>query len=181
MTVQTLGGARIENIVEKADHRFPEKRQYDIIYTFVGVNNLTIKWYEGKVIPVYDNVPELIETLTDAYIKLKSDLKLRARKIVVCQIVGIDIDEYNKYLSEGYWYYQQNVINSAMPILLHTINLINRDDEFKSPWITGSVHNYVNRKQYNRYANLRDGLHPHKATKVKWAKLFTNSIIENAG
>ena len=179
VTVHALGGARIENILETLDTHFPDKKSYDITYNFVRVNNLTKKGYNGKVTPVFDNVPELVESLTDHYTKLKSDLSLRIRKVIISQIVGIDIDSYNRYYNEGFWYYHQLVINSALPILSHTINLINRDDEVKGPWITSTIHDFVNHRQYNKYAKLKDGLHPHDTTKAKWAKLFVDSILKN--
>ena len=80
---------------------------------------------------------------------------------------------------EGLWYYQQRTIKEAMPILAHTVNLINRDENLKSPWITGTIHNYVNHKLYHRYAKLHDGLHPTEITITKWAQLFTEAIVKN--
>ena len=163
ITVQVIGGAKIENIVEKADKRFNVKI-YDIIYLFVGVNNLTCKLF-GKVFPVFENVPDLIDTITDAYTSLKMSLEKRSAKIVVCQTVGIEMDTYNSYQDEGFCYYHQQVINEAMPILAHTVNFINRADNVVGPWITNTVHDYVNHKLYNRYAKLQDGLHPSTALK----------------
>ena len=178
ITVQVVGGARTDNIISKADRRYLKRQTFDMIYTFVGINDLTSK-INGMVVPNFENVPELVDTLTDSLIKLKSDLSKRARKIVISQFVGIDLDRYNDYVDEGVWYYQQKMINDSMPILAHTINLINRDDNTTGPWITGTVHDYVNHKLYNRYAKLYDGLHPTECLRKKWAKLFTDSIVKN--
>ena len=154
LTVRPMGGAHVEDIIHKMDQVLPDSELFYIIYTSVGVNNLTSKKWNGKVAPNFNNVPEIVESLTDGYTKLKSELKTRTNQVVVCQIVGLDIDLYNGYNDEGYWYYQQEVINEAMPILAHTLNFINRSDAVKGPWITNTIHDFVNHKLYNRYAKL---------------------------
>ena len=179
VTVQVVRGATIENIIEKADKRFNNAIVYDITYTFVGVNNLTTKLNNGMVIPKFDNVPELVESLTNGYTKLKSDLEKRSKKVVISQIVGIHLDMYNSYMNEGFWYYHQNTINEAMPLLAHTLNFINRANHMTGPWITNTIHDYVNHKLYNRYAKLHDGLHPTVSLRKKWSKLFVNAIVKN--
>ena len=179
VTVRTLGGACIDNILKRADERFPDTKHYDIIFVSVGVNNLTNKVPGGNVEPVFDNTPELVETLTDMFTQLKLNLKPRATKVVICQLVGIDFHRYNDFKDEGLWYYQQETLNKSMLVLAHTINFINRADNVTGPWLTGTVHDYVNHKQYNRYAKLKDGLHPRNELKSKWAKLFTDSFLKN--
>ena len=66
-----------------------------------------------------------------------------------------------------------------MPLLAHTVNLINESSNVIGPWITGTVHDYVNHKLYNRYARLKDGLHPTDLTKEVWAKKFVLAIMKN--
>ena len=144
-----------------------------MIMTFVGVNNLTNKVYEGKVEPVFESVSEIMEETTDSYTKLKEDLEDRRPHIVISQIVGIYIDAYNKYVNEGRWFYQQNELNMSMPLLAHTVNFINRTDNLVGQWITGTIHDYVNHKLYNRYAKLKEVI------KTKWSKKFTDAIVKN--
>ena len=103
---------------------------------------------------------------------------LSHRDIPTC-LVGIDIARYNREIDDGYWYYHQNVIDEAMPILAHTINFINRAENVLGPWLTGTIHDFVNNKLYNRYGKLRDGLHPSTQTQEKWAKLFAKSMYTN--
>ena len=117
VTVRSMGGATTGNIITKMDERYPNPPKYDMIMTFVGVNNLTNKVYEGKVEPVNENVSEIMEETTDSYTKLKEDLKDRCPHIVISQIVGIYIDAYNKYVNEGRWFYQRNELNMSMPLL----------------------------------------------------------------
>ena len=73
--------------------------------------------------------------------------------MVISQIVGINIDQYNDDHEEGRWFYQQEVINQAMPLLANTVNCINRENELYSPWITNTVHDFLNHKLYNRSLN----------------------------
>ena len=179
ITVRSMGGARIENIVEKMDSRHSGQKYFDIIFAFVGVNNLTRKKDKFRVIHVYETLPELVEVLTDKFTELKLSLADRANKIIISQIVGIDIDTYNKGYHRGRWFYYQHKIDTAMPIIAHTINLINRDDMVIGPWITGTIHDYVNHKLYTQYAKLYDGLHPRENLKTIWAKRFAEAIVKN--
>ena len=158
ITVRVMRGAKIENIVKKMDEKFKNYCRYDIIYVMVGVNNLTNKDKHGLVSPNYENVPDLIESLNDKMTSLKKCLQHRAKFVVICQIVGINIDNYNQFHNEGRWYFEQKVIDQAMPLLAHTINCINRNEKLFSPWLTNTIHEFVNHKLYHKYAKLRDGL-----------------------
>ena len=59
-----------------------------------------------------------------------------------------------------------------MPILAHTINFIDKAEDLVGPWLTSTIHDYVNKVLYNRYGKLRDCLHPNVQMQEKWAKLF---------
>ena len=180
VTVRSMGRARLENILTKMDLRFPNPPRYDMIYVFAGVNNLTSKTNQGQVEPVFDNIPDLIESLTNGFTALKLNLNQRCEKIIISQIVGIDMDTYNENSDQGRWYYQQNELNDAMPILAHTVNLFNLAENVIGPWITGTVHGYINHKLYHRYAKLKDGLHPSDHTKNVWEKKLKDSIVKNS-
>ena len=83
-----MGGAKAENILIKMDKLYPTTEKFDAIYAFVGVNNLTVK--TGK----------MVEMPTDTSIQLKVDLKKRAKKVVICQIVGLII--ITDFIWKGY-------------------------------------------------------------------------------
>ena len=53
------------------------------------------------------------------------------------------------------------------------MNFINRTDNLVGPWITGTIHDCVNHKLYNRYAKLKEVI------KTKWSKKFTDAIVKN--
>ena len=178
VTVRIMEGATPDNILKKMNSKYGALPYCDLIYVNAGVNNLSIK--RGPVVnPVYDNVADLIDDVTDKITTLKSKINSVCKNVVIAQVVGIDIARYNREVDDGFWYYQQNVINDAMPLLAHTINFVNRADNLVGPWLTSTVHDFVNRKLYNRYGKLRDGLHPNDQTQEKWAGLFVRSIYTN--
>ena len=178
VTVRIMEGATLDNLMKKMDSKYPAIKQCDLLYIHTGVNNLTLK--KGSTVqPTFDNIPELVDIMTDKFTVLKNKLSGTCKNIVISQLVGIDLHRYNREVDDGYWYYHQIVINEGMPILAHTINFINRADNLVGPWLTGTVHDFVNGKLYNRYGKLRDGLHPSEHTQSKWAKLFVKSIITN--
>ena len=71
VTVRTLGGATTNNIIKKMDERFSKSDKYDMIFVFVGINDFTTKVYAGTVEPNFDNIPDMVESLTDRYTNLK--------------------------------------------------------------------------------------------------------------
>ena len=128
---------------------------------------------------LYEAILYLIDTITDKITMLKENLARRCKNVIFVQLVGIDISRYNRDTTNGFWYYQQIVINEAMPILAHTINFINKADNVVGPWLTATVHDYVNGNLYSRYGKLRDGLHPSNEMQEKWARLFVKSFRTN--
>ena len=75
VTVRAMGGTTTKNIINRMDERFKNVQNYDMIFTFVGVNDITRKMPNGLVEPVFNNVPELVEYLTDSYTKIENRLK----------------------------------------------------------------------------------------------------------
>ena len=66
LTVIPMGGAKAENILIKIDKLYPTTEKFDVIYAFVGVNNLTVKTGKRRVEPVFDDISERVEMLTDS-------------------------------------------------------------------------------------------------------------------
>ena len=126
VTVQVMEGAMLDNIIKKMNSKYRKILECDLLYIHAGVNNLTSK--KGAIVqPVFDEIPELVDIITDKITSVKLKLHKSCKNIVMVQIVGIDIGRYNREM-DGFWYYQQIVINEAMPILAHTINVINKAD-----------------------------------------------------
>ena len=153
------------------------EQHFDLLYIMLGVNNLSRKDRDGNIIPIFKDVPSLMEIMLAKYEILKCQLKEMSSKIVLCQLIGLHIATYNKMptLDDVY----QQVINEAMPLLAHTLNLVNEDESLVGPWLTKIVHYYTNHKQYNAYGKLTDGLHFSKETKRVVARKIIDSICKN--
>ena len=127
ITVRTMEGATLTNIIKKMESKYTDFPCYDIIYVHAGVNNLTRKC--GCVVnPIYDNIPHLIDDITDKITNLKCQIKFKCKNVVFVRLVGIDMVRYSKQIDDGFWYYQQKVINESMPLLAHAINFVNKAD-----------------------------------------------------
>ena len=149
---------------------------YDIIYVMLGVNNLSIRGSDKKVTPRYDDVGTLIEMMTTKYEIFKYQLQPLSKNVVSCQLIGLNLHLYNK--DQNMFVAEQKVINEAMPLLAHTINLINEESHLISQWLTKIVHYRVNHKQYNAYGKLSDGPHFHPSTSMIVAKRMNEAIYK---
>ena len=56
--------------------------------------------------------------LNNKFTNLKSDLRSCSHHIIISQIFGINLGIYihNKGEDDGYWYYEQNAVNEALPL-----------------------------------------------------------------
>ena len=173
-----MEGAPLDIIIRKINSKYQAKLRCDMLYVHTGVNNLTCK--TGPTVqPIFDNIPDLVDCLTDKITDLKTKLWKQCENVIVAQIVGIDLAQYNHEPNIGIWYYHQRVFDESMPILAHTIHFINRADNLVGPWLMSTVHDYVNNTLYNRYGKLKDSLHPSVHTQEKWDKLFAKSMLSN--
>ena len=95
---------------------------------------------------MFEDIPTLIETMLNKFEIFKCQIQILSDKIVLCQLIGLSISDYNKTTNVREEY--QNVINESMPILAHTLNLVNSDENLIGPWMTKVVHYWVNHKLY---------------------------------
>ena len=175
--VAVLRGANLDNGCDRLEHEIDMNQWFDLIYVMLGVNNLSKKNSNGRIEPIFEDVPTLIEIMLAKFEIFKCQLSTMSNKVVLCQMIGMNISLYNK-MPPVYDVYQQ-VINESMPILAHTLNLVNADDNTIGPWLTKIVHYWVNHKQYNAYGKLSDGVHYSKQTKHVVAKRIVESILKN--
>ena len=123
VTVTILRGADLDNGFERLAREIDTHNTYDIIYVMLGVNNLMVKNLNKKVTPVYSDLPTLIEMTTVKFEIFKYQLCQMSENIVLCQLIGMNLKMYNR--DEVTFTEEQTVIDEAMPLLLHTLNLIN--------------------------------------------------------
>ena len=81
-----------------------DQTQCDCIILALGVNDLTrLEYsYDGSrrlVRPRFDNLPDLVDTLTDKYTKAKQLLSAAGYRCIICELTGMDLKKYNKHLT----------------------------------------------------------------------------------
>ena len=149
----------------------------------VGVNNLTHKHSNGHVSPRFTEVGNLVDVMTDHLTFAKKELYKASPNIVICQITGLSLLHYNRYvdpLYNGYPYpFHQFVINEGIIYVNQVITLMNTDSGLVSPWIQDTVHCLTHGKRINKYQRFYDGLHPTPKTQDIWARLITRGINTN--
>ena len=94
-----------------------------------GVNNLTSKSSNGKVTPVFTEIPNMVDVVTDYLTWAKSYLKQYSKYVIICQFVGLDINVYN--LHRGHmtdFDAAQTIINDGVITLNQVVTMLNRDD-----------------------------------------------------
>ena len=172
-----LRGANLDDGFERLAEKIDVNSNFNTIYVMLGVNNLSVKNSVGKINPMYSDIPTLIEMMTTKFEIFKYQIKQMSNRVVLCQLVGMNLSMYNK----GYptFELEQCVINEAMPILAHTLNLINRENQLISPWLTKIIHYRVNHKLYNAYGKLTDGVHYSESMKSTVAKRLLEAILKN--
>ena len=177
MTV--LRGVNLDNGLERLSQKIDTTKVFDIIYVMLGVNNLSRLNADGRVSPVYSDIPTLVEMMVTKFELFKYQIKEMSRNIVLCQLIGINLFIYNK--GGPTFKTEQSIINEAMPILAHSLNLINSEDQLVSPWLTKIIYFRTNQKLYNTYGKLRDGLHYSDLTKKTVAKRTLEAILKFLG
>ena len=172
--VAVLRGANLDNGYERLSQEINMDNKYDLIYVMLGVNNLSVKMYNKKIVPVFVDVPTLVELMLAKFEIFKCQVSNMGNKIIVCQLIGLSISDYNKNSDIPHKY--QIVI---MPILAHSLNLVNMDSNVIGPWLTKIIHYWTNHKLYNAYSKLRDGVHFTTHTTKVVAKRIAESILKN--
>ena len=106
-----LPGARLETLVKLTENHLRMKH-YDLLFILAGVNNLTVKSSSRKVVPLYMEVPQLVDTLTDTLTSVNDTITSIGQNPVFCQLTGIDLNTYNNTSDE--YNVQQQVINEGV-------------------------------------------------------------------
>ena len=178
-TVITAPGATITTAVNSAN-RYLHSRSFDFIYLMTGVNNLTSKSSNGKVTPVFTEIPNMVDVVTDYLTWAKSYLKQYSKYVIICQFVGLDINVYN--LHRGHmtdFDAAQTIINDGVITLNQVVTMLNRDDHLTAPWIMDTIHSLTNGRRINKYSRFYDGLHPNETTQKLWSTLITKAAKTN--
>ena len=97
ISVFTYSGTTVVRAVPRFLERDSTGSEYVIL--LAGVNNLTkVKWSYNRsrhtVSPVFDNIPALVDSLTDSYTEAKMILAREGHQCIICELTGLDINRY---------------------------------------------------------------------------------------
>ena len=116
--------------------------------------------------PVFDNTPELVESLTDSFTDAKLLLTDAGFHCIICELTGLEVNRYNKGVTN--YCKHQDIIDEAIPILnIYAMNY----DSLPTPFIQDSIHHKVKKTDLRRktkYAKFKDGLRPDEKTARVW-------------
>ena len=172
-----MSGAKIYDLTNYAKVHLNSDHPYDYIYLFAGVNHLSVKQRSGRVTAAFDNVASLVDTMTDYYENARYILSSFAKKVVICQLTGLNLDMYNQQDNEQI--FGQQIIDQAVPHINHAINLMNQDSEVSSPWLQTTIHAKIHHRPCHKYRRFSDGIHPSDQTLILWAQLLIKSFLSN--
>ena len=172
--VEFTRGGTIESITEKGLKLLKEKH-YDACYLFAGVNDLTKQYAKRYCVLSYDNIPNLVDSITNDFETARSKLIELIPNTIICHLIGISLADYNK-LDEGVMSQDQKIINMSTYHVNHAINSMNSDRNAIGPWLSDSIHANINGRHVHKYARLIDGLHPTDQTLKIWANKIITSI-----
>ena len=182
VTVKPYRGKELAKIVSMGI-RDTLNEHYDVVYLFGGVNDLS-SIHDGYVIsPRYNEAANLIEVMSQKFYDAKDTLMPLGEKIVICHLVGLNFETYNKGKKrmqvDGSFESQQTIINEGVIHVNHNINLSNIQSNVKGPWISETVHCLKHSKYTHRYKAMYDGIHPNSQLLDLWAKKFVASFRFN--
>ena len=97
-------------------------------------------------------------------------------KLILCHVLGLDIQIYNKDVERDETKVMQEVINEGLPTLNAAIDSINMNANVKGPWLSDTIHNLTNGRRIHKYKRFSDGIHPRKDCCELWAKKIIKAV-----
>ena len=148
-TVSTSPGATIVKAVREAESILQSK-PFDYMYLMAGVNNLTSKSSNGKITPTFNEIPNLVDVI-DHLTWTKSFLANYSPRVIICHLIGLNIDTYNAF--HGHmtnFHTAQEIINEGVIMLNQVVTVMNRDTHLTAPWIMDTVHSVTNGRRIHK-------------------------------
>ena len=111
---------------------------YSGIYFMGGVNNLTLKHFPKRITATLDEMPNCVDTI---YMFTKFErawelLMKYSRKIIICFLIGLDIDKYNFEMTgeQTNNHRQQLIVNDTVTYINRALFSLNMDLDMHTPW-----------------------------------------------
>ena len=152
-------------------------KKFDMIISMLGTNDLLTRHYNGHFSPIYGDIGNLVDTITNKLQSCKAYLKQFSDYVVVCHVLGLDFDRYNKYQTD--YRQQQRVLDDALPFLNQAIISINADDEITTPMLQDTLHTRTQGARFQKYHKLHDGFNPRSGITISWAEQLHRSVSKN--
>lgn len=173
-------GKTLQNIVDYVRNDLKELTPIDLLYFAAGVNDLTKKIGYFNVIPKFKCEEDLIKHLKEYYEKDTAVFKTYAKKVVVCELIGMSMKMYN---NNGFRFKEhQKIINQGMVKANREIGKLNRDEGVMTPRIYQLVHKTrkSGKLRNPRYRHaLSDGIHFRRDTLHKFIQNLFKTLPSN--
>ena len=153
---------------------------FDIIYIFLGANNLSLKLGWHNVIPVYSNRYQMVRILFMELAEARARLVPYTQRIIVCELTGINFWLYNSASLRAF-IVDQIELDAGVVLLNDYIRDLNNSWGLYSPYIASITH-----KQRAEFGNLThrynatmyDGVHFNLATSRRILDRFILNFIQ---
>ena len=153
-------------------------KQYDLVYTHVGINNLIDKGKGKNALPRFPSPSAAFSHLIGELAEMKRRIQPIAHGIVICETIGMDFNAYNdrRVVPQR----DQTTINGAVLAVNRETHTLNNQGGFFTPRFERLVHRLTHQKQAHRYgATLADGLHYTHDTNMYFIDSGLDSIYVN--
>ena len=158
--IMCLSGATIRKGISDAIARIGNA-YYDVIYVYLGVNNLSLKIRFHKVAPVFSSRYDLVKSLMREFYESRQRLRTKAKHVIICELSGLYYGTYNMNASMSFPL-EQIELNSGIILLNEYIRSMNNERYLYCPNIADHTHKQRKERdnQTHRYsASMYDRLH----------------------
>ena len=148
--VEYVRDGNIASIIEQGLQLLKEN-QFNACYLFAEINDLTTPYAKRYCVLDYHDIPNLVDSKTDKLEMARTKLMKITPNILICHLIGISLDVYNK-LEEGAMLSDQTIIDMSTDHINHAISLMNSDRNAVGPWLSDTVHANINGRHVHKYA-----------------------------
>ena len=165
--VRPYSGGKVADIARKGlrDYGY---HVYDRIYLLGGVNNLT-SLVGNFVEPRFYNCDAMVRELMIELYTARTQLDPIAREVVVCDLIGLSLRNYNYGLDSHAFPIQQLILNCAVLKINEYVQEMNEERGLHSPQLADVVHKKrgCDKIEHRYSSTLHDGLHFNTNTAIK--------------
>ena len=154
---------------------------FDIIYIFLGTNNLSHKIGLHDIIPIFSNRYQMIRILLMEFATARNRLSPRANRVIICELTGINFWLYNS-ASQRAFIVDQIELDAGIILLNDYIRDFNFQWGVYSPYIASITHKQraePNNLTHRYNATTHDGIHFKLEMNKKILDRFILNIIQS--